>query len=59
MNVKTNQLERELAKLKKNKKGSDDLDDNIKQFLLKHQGSNASWKWFDTKNKAIEASSSK
>ena len=35
-------LERELEKLKKHKNADDDLDDNLKQFLLKHQESSES-----------------
>ena len=35
-------LERELEKLKKHKNADDDLDDNLKQFLLKHQESSDS-----------------
>ena len=41
--LKANQLlERELEKLKKHKNADDDLDDNLKQFLLKHQESSDS-----------------
>ena len=41
--LKANQLlERELEKLKKQKNADDDLDDNLKQFLLKHQESSDS-----------------
>ena len=41
--LKANQLlERKLEKLKKHKNADDDLDDNLKQFLLKHQESSDS-----------------
>ena len=41
--LRANQLlERELEKLKKQKNADDDLDDNLKQFLLKHQESSDS-----------------
>ena len=41
--LKANQLlERELEKPKKQKNADDDLDDNLKQFLLKHQESSDS-----------------
>ena len=41
--LRANQLlERELEKLKKHKNADDDLDDNLKQFLLKHQESSDS-----------------
>ena len=35
-------LERELEKLKKHKNADDSLDENLKQFLLKHQESSDS-----------------
>ena len=41
--LRANQLlERELEKLKKHKNADDSLDENLKQFLLKHQESSDS-----------------